>query len=257
MRVAVVTPYFKEPDDYLQKCISSVRDQTLECTHILVADGHPRDNLRDRIQHIRLPLAHSDGGATPRTIGALSAITQGFDAIAFLDADNWFYPNHIEHMVRVHRQTGAVVCTAARNFHRLDGSMMQKDTHTDGHNYVDANCYFFTRRSFGIMHLWAIKPRQIALLTDAFMPKIFQAHRLKHVHSEEPTVAYRTDYADHYRRAGEAPPPNAYDKSELRAAQKWWADLDAKTRESWMRYMLDGKLFGDDPAADLFGGSSA
>jgi len=42
MRVAVVTPYYKEPEAWLARCLTSVREQTYPVTHLVVADGHPQ-----------------------------------------------------------------------------------------------------------------------------------------------------------------------------------------------------------------------
>ena len=76
LKVAVVTPYFREPDAWLTQGIASVAAQTYPCTHILVADGFPRaDLVPNTAQHIVLPQAHGDNGNTPRAIGSLSAIS--------------------------------------------------------------------------------------------------------------------------------------------------------------------------------------
>ena len=91
MKVAVITPYHKVPTDWLVQCLESVRSQTYTSTHILVADGIPQDVVDTYgVQHLVLPRCHGDYGDTPRAIGSISAIGQGFDAIAWLDADNWF-----------------------------------------------------------------------------------------------------------------------------------------------------------------------
>ena len=41
-RYAFVTPYYKEARDCLERCVASVRRQTVRADHILVADGFPR-----------------------------------------------------------------------------------------------------------------------------------------------------------------------------------------------------------------------
>src|SRR5271166_697694 len=102
LKVAVVTPYHREPTEWLAQCIAGVAAQTYPCTHILVADGFPRPDLvPPAAQHIQLPRAHADNGNTPRAIGSISAIGEGFDAIAYLDADNWHEPGFIEAMVKL------------------------------------------------------------------------------------------------------------------------------------------------------------
>lgn len=41
MKIAVVTPYHGEPEEWLRQCHDSVRGQTMACQHIMVADGRP------------------------------------------------------------------------------------------------------------------------------------------------------------------------------------------------------------------------
>src|SRR5262245_29299152 len=100
-RVAVVTPYYQEKLEVLRDCLASVAKQTFRCDHFVVADGHPQE-LVTPAEHIILPRAHHDNGNTARAIGSLSAMNQDYDAVAYLDADNWYYPNHIESMVLLH-----------------------------------------------------------------------------------------------------------------------------------------------------------
>jgi glycosyltransferase involved in cell wall biosynthesis len=38
---------------------------------------------------------HRDDGNTPWCFGAISARNQGFDAVAYLDSDNWYAPDRI------------------------------------------------------------------------------------------------------------------------------------------------------------------
>ena len=66
MRCAVVTPYHTEPLSMLRRAHDSVRSQGVAVTHVLVADGHPREELDswDAV-HLRLPTSHGDNGNTP------------------------------------------------------------------------------------------------------------------------------------------------------------------------------------------------
>lgn len=91
MKVAVITPYYKESLDILQKCHESVKKQNHPSLHVMVADGFPVDDISQwDCNHIILPLGHNDIGSTPRLLGSYHAIGLGYDAIAFLDADNWY-----------------------------------------------------------------------------------------------------------------------------------------------------------------------
>ena len=125
MRVAVITPYYKEPNELLEQCRASVLDQTVACDQVFVADGFPNAVVGGwHAKHFILPNAHGDAGNMGRVIGSLSAFAQGYDAVAFLDADNWYRPDHIQRLLELHRRTGAAVCTSRRSMHRADGSYM-------------------------------------------------------------------------------------------------------------------------------------
>ena len=152
-------------------CYASVAGQTYPCRHFLVADGNSDAGIAGRpVEHLILARPHSDNGNTPRAIGSLSAMNQGYDAIAYLDADNWYYPNHIEAMVNLHRSTRAAVCTASRSIHRLDGSFMYADTQEcDGRSLVDTSCLFITRTAFRLLPIWAMMPRELAPICDRIL----------------------------------------------------------------------------------------
>lgn len=210
MKIAVVTPYFNESDDYLRTCHESVMAQTHACTHFMVSDGRPRALIDSwNVQHLRLPTGCADYGDTPRGVGSVLAIGQGFDAIAYLDADNWYYPEHVSTLVAAHRHSGAAVVSATRNLHRLDGTLLGKCNDCDGENFVDVNCFFLTRPAFRVVQAWWMMPSHLHPLDDRVLFAYVRRLRLSHKHCAVPTVAYRTAFAFHYKRAGEQPPPGA------------------------------------------------
>jgi glycosyltransferase involved in cell wall biosynthesis len=238
-RVAVITPYYREAPGVLHDCLASVARQTHPCTHFLVADGHPQDlTVNWPVEHIILPRAHRDVGNTARAIGSLSAMNQGFDAIAFLDADNWYYPQHIELLVALHRATGAVVCSATRTIHRLDGSLMYQDGESNGRDHVDTSCLFLVRPAFRVLPVWAMMPPQLGPLGDRFFWRSIQGHGYRTAHSLISTVGFRTHYQVHYQVLGERPPPGTKSIAETTGvAYRWWMSLPAEERDSWSRYL--------------------
>ncbi len=147
MKVAIVTPYHVEPLDILKRAHDSVVAQTVSCTHYMVADGHARDEVDTwTVRHIRLPGEHGNNGNTPRAIGSLDAVGLGFDAIAFLDADDWYEPDHIEGLLAHHRETGANLLTRGRVIHAIDGSvMLPEGERGDGTETADTSTLLFTR----------------------------------------------------------------------------------------------------------------
>jgi glycosyltransferase involved in cell wall biosynthesis len=240
LRVAVITPYYREPLTMLRQCHDSVRTQTYPCTHFLIADGHPQEEISTwSAQHLILPQAHSDNGNTPRAIGSLSAMNQGFDAIAYLDADNWFYPNHVDLMLSQQRETGAAVCTASRSIHRWDGSLMYIDTHEcNGKSHVDTSCLFLTRAAYRVLPIWAMMPSQLGPICDTIIWQAIQARQLPTAHQNRPTVAFRTQYQVHYQNIGEPAPADVKsNEASTGQAARWWHSLPEDVRNDWSRFL--------------------
>ncbi len=213
MRVAVVTPYFETPRDWFEQCHRSVMAQTHPCTHIVVADGAPEDYVGGwEAQHIMLDVNHADYGDTPRAIGSVAAIGQQFDAIAYLDADNWYTPDHIASLVELHRETDADVCISSRTMNHLDGSELGPCLETDGAFFADTSCLMLTRPAFRVAGAWAMFEPQLHPICDRMMMHVIRQHQLKRAFSGKTTVAFRTAYKGMYRLYGVTPPPGA-DKS--------------------------------------------
>jgi len=207
MKVAVITPYFNTPIEWLHQCHLSVKAQTYPCTHFIIADGDPLDIVDSwDVQHIKLPVNISDYGDTPRGVGSVAAIGQGFDAIAYLDADNWYDPDHVNTLMALHKKTGAAVLTSARNLHRLDGTLLGKCPEVDGENFVDTNCLLLTRAAFNIIQVWWMMDPQYHPIDDRVVWANIKSNDLSTAHSVKATAAYRTAFTFHYLRYGENPP---------------------------------------------------
>lgn len=232
LRVALVTPYCGESADVLAQCLASVAAQTERCTHIVVGDGASNEGVRDfEVQHIVLPERHRDAGDTPRAIGAMSAIAQGFDAIGFLDGDNWLSPEHVATMCDLHAETGAQVMIARRSLHRLDGTLLRpRGEAGDGVDHVDTNCLFLTSAAFRMVPVWAMMPKRLHLAGDRMVWSTIQALGYQIARAERVTVHYRTGFREHYEESGETPPSAAKDAKEVRASMRWWNELGQEKR---------------------------
>ena len=212
MKIAVVTPTFRTPEAVLKQCVDSVWAQSRACTHILVADGDEPVGLPphdERSQLIRLPKAHGDVGNAGRAIGSVSAICQGFDAIAYLDADNWFDPDHLASMVQAHETTGAAVCSSTRKLWQPDGAWLGICPEVDGESFVDTNCLFLTRAAFATIAAWYLAPESLKHVGDRVLWNTVKSNGLTRHHVRHPSVNYRTRYASHYRHFGKQPPVGA------------------------------------------------
>jgi len=71
MKIAIITPYFKESLDILKQCYNSFVAQQVNADHYSVADGFPRNEINSwEVKHIILEKSHDDNGNTPRGIGS-------------------------------------------------------------------------------------------------------------------------------------------------------------------------------------------
>jgi len=207
-KIAVITPYYKESLETLSKCMTSVGHQTHNHVyHFMVADGYPNEVVEKLswIKHITLP-NNADFGDTPRGVGAAVASAQGYDYIAFLDADCWYEPNHLETMLGVMKEANVDVVTCPRNLYREDGSWMCVDEESDGYNFNDTNCYLFGPTAHHLARNWMFKSRADCAVGDRHMWANVKAHNVRVARSLKPTVNYSTRVVQHYKAVGEVPP---------------------------------------------------
>jgi glycosyltransferase involved in cell wall biosynthesis len=209
MKVAVITPYYKESPEVLKRCMDSVANQThADIIHVMVADGYPSDYVINRaegntkIMHIVIPNTN-DGGSTPRGIGAAVIAQKECDAIAFLDADCWYDSDHIETALSVMTEHKPIV-TIGRYLHRLDWSMLSLDPESDGLSFNDTSCYLIARSAFQSIWAWLFLDRKHGPVCDRvvwhYIPKQYT------IRSPKSTVHFITRYAVHYLYYKEIPP---------------------------------------------------
>ncbi|MEB3318921.1 MAG: glycosyltransferase family 2 protein [Cyanobacteriota bacterium] len=209
-RVAVVTPYHQEPLEMLRRCHASVRAQDVACTHVLVADGPGYGELAGWFcRHIVLGVGHADNGSTPRSIGALAAMNEGYDCIAFLDADNWLAPDHLRRAIATQAAGGFDVVFSGRHIVFPNGLRLTVQPEEErGHRHADTSCMVLFEPAFSSLALWAQMPRLLAPLCDRVVFRQLMArHRCGWTGA--PTLFYETWYAGHFLAAGLLPPRNA------------------------------------------------
>ena len=173
MKIAIVTPHFDESLHVLNRCVRSVAQQEGpdSVTQFLVSDGSPLDRhifagAIDGVRPLELGASHDDTGNTARACGAICAMAEGFDAIGFLDADNWLEPDHCNMMARLALRPSVDarvplpgVVVAQRILHRPDGSSMHVDRDdSNGTDHADTNCLFVMRSAFYVLPLWGALP---------------------------------------------------------------------------------------------------
>jgi len=227
-RYGVITPYYREDRAILERCLASVSAQTVAADHILVADGFPQDWIDSAgVRHIRLDRAHGDYGNVARGIAAQIAVAEKYDAIAFLDADNWYRDDHLEVcLAAAAALPRAPYVIAQRDFVRLDGSVMPLPRSEDypAGDHVDTNCYLFLPASYGQLHYWCSLPREFSSVGDRLFRQVLKARLGPPALAERKTVAYTCLFEGVYRAIGEAPPPGAKPGVDWRPALTWLAE---------------------------------
>jgi glycosyltransferase involved in cell wall biosynthesis len=228
VKVAVITPYYKETEQILRQAHESVLRQTHPCRHFMIADGYPNPAFATSadVEHVTLPLANADNGNTPRAFGGLLAKSYGFDAVAYLDADNWFEPTHIEQMVAEHLRTKAPLIGCKRQFCDLDGKLMPiTEPDEDANRHVDTSCWLVFRPAFAMLQTW-LMPKQLSPICD----RIFYTKALHERYSifltNARTVVFRTQYAYHYQLAGWPVPEGAKGSEEFTECNRFLLSVD-------------------------------
>ncbi|WP_186587210.1 glycosyltransferase [Synechococcus sp. A15-28] len=222
-RVAVITPYYKEPLAQLRQCHDSVLAQSEPCLHVLVADGHRRRRINHwRAEHVRLPRSHGDIGSTPRLIGSYHAIGLGVDAVAFLDGDNWYRPDHIASLLAEMDQHQADFVSSSRTLCRLDGTVMGPCPLTDPERFIDTNAMLFGRGSFHLLHQWVLMPPYGHLIGDRIMLHHLKNAGLKRQHLNQVSVFYRCAKAGLYRQMKEPIPEGVQPRPDYETSFRQW-----------------------------------
>jgi hypothetical protein len=234
-RYCVVTPYFREDRATLSRCIDSVRGLTVAADHILVADGHPKPWMDDApVRHVTLDRPHADYGDFARGAGALMAVAEVYDGILFLDADNWFEPDHLETCLAAARQAPDCAFVAAQrklirpNGTRIPGRLEEQPQE----DHVDTNCYLLLPSVYHLVHRWCTIPRELALIGDRLFYKALRQEGLPFAVAPRPTVNYLCLFREIYLLNGETPPPEAKPNVQPAHLQRW---LDARSPEEHAR----------------------
>ena len=245
-QVAVITPYCSEPLEMIRRCHDSVLAQERPCTHFLVADGpgHPEMAAWD-CRSIVLGCSHADNGNTPRSLGALAAMNEGFDCIAFLDADNWLAPDHLRRVIDTQASGGYDVVFSGRHIVFPDGRRLtQLPEEERSHRHADTSAMVLFEPAFSSLALWAQMPRLYAPLCDRV---VFQQLMARHRcgWTDAPTLLFETWYAGHFLAAGLLPPRNAKFLA-LQPAAAWEEAAEAFRRRSTTPVYAGAEGIGPD-----------
>jgi len=160
----------------------------------------------------------------PRGIGSFLAESWGYDAVAYLDADNWFEPDHIEKMLQAHVETSCPVIACKRTFHELDGTRMNIwEAEEEAQLHADTSCWFITRSAFSLFRAWFM-PKPLAPVCDRvfFQKTVFDQFRI--CFTPWRSVAFRTQYTAHYRDAKMPAPSGCKDSPDYEGLRRYVAE---------------------------------
>lgn len=231
---AVVTPYCTEDASVIARCIASVKRQSAPAVHFLVSDGRAQNWIdRERVRHVKLGRTHGDYGNAARGVGGLLAAAEGFRCIAFLDADNWYEPDHLEQCMEAAAGCPAADCdyvVARRRWMRPDESFIDApDEPVERH--VDTNCLVLLPGSHHLISLWASMPRQLSAIGDRIFYAALRSRGLRSAVVPRATVNYLCLWEYVYRQKGEAPPPGAKPVIDTSPIADWLRSLSPRELE--------------------------
>ncbi|MEK9940540.1 MAG: glycosyltransferase [Methylotenera sp.] len=206
-KIAVVTAYAKEPLEILQKCIASVKKQTVPCVHILVADGFANDVIAQQsgedLLHIALP---ENIGFNQCGVGIELAFAMGFEAVAILDADNWYEPDHIETSLISINDKNADVVFAKRKVVFPDGEVLSVEDPQDNTGaFADTNCMVLTNKVAALTPIWLMWPKVFGAGEDRAVSICTRMLNFNVLMNPHETVWYQTNWAHHYKLQNKKP----------------------------------------------------
>lgn len=223
MRIWVVTPVYKPNEEWLDRCLLSVRGQTVdEVRHLLVVDGTGYVPPAG-VEVMQLEKNHNDFGDTPRHIGIQRGMSEGADVIALLDDDNWFEPDHIETAIAVHRVAGAALVATRRNMiHVARGTSMGVCNDSGLGQFADTSTMVYFPASFPHLSIWG----QIEDWQHAIDDRVVWTHLQKHAGEAaltgKPTLNYRCTHAIHYQQFGLPVPDGVKSDDRVEKAVERW-----------------------------------
>jgi hypothetical protein len=204
---AVITAYYKEPIEVIQRAISSVKQMDpdlYEVRHYLIADGYPQTQLINTHKfHFILNQSHSDYGDTPRLVGSMIAIREGATGLMFLDADNIIYPNHLKLCREKYINEDSNIILTKRDWLHTNGSQLNyKSEEDENYSHVDTGCFTFFDEAIFEVFKWALIPKELSAFGDRYFWNLLRSSRENYGATGLPTVGYTCTWRDVYEKLG-------------------------------------------------------
>lgn len=120
--ISVIVPVYKVPQEYLDRCVKSICNQTLKNIEIILVDDGSPDNCGDLCNHYalydsRIVVIHKKNGGLCSARNAGYFVARG-KWITFVDGDDWIEPDACEKLydVAIKYQVEVVMCNVYRDY---------------------------------------------------------------------------------------------------------------------------------------------
>lgn len=233
---AVITAYYKEPLEVIQRAISSVKNMdpsSFEIRHYLIADGYPQAELLNTHKfHFTLNQSHSDFGDTPRLVGSMIAIREGATGLMFLDADNIVYSNHLKLCCEKYINDESNIILTKRDWLHINGSQLNfKSEEDENYSHVDTGCFTFFDEAIFEIFKWALIPKELSGFGDRYFWNLLRSSRKNFGATGLPTVGYTCTWRDVYEKLGLEIPDDVPDqKLDMDFQRKFFDGLSNQKR---------------------------
>ena len=130
-RFSVIVPVFNG-GRFVDRAIESILAQTYRAVEIVIVDDGSTDNTRQVVARygaqVRYLASSNRGVSAARNLGAAAAIG---DWLAFLDADDWYFPERLQwHAELIARDPSLDFLTGDYEYRREDGSLISRSMET-------------------------------------------------------------------------------------------------------------------------------
>ena len=195
--LTVVTSAYLERKEVIGRNISSVQVQDCcsHLQHLVIWDGisnlecidQPYDTNQTN-SRLKVRYNHDDYGDYIRRLGTRLAIKQNSTAVTYLDADNYWSPDHWVTVNRTRANSQKKIIISGRRLIHENG----KETEDFTKDFFDTNTITLFGEAKKIGLLWGRYPREMSLVGDRIISKYIQKHFSNEIaYTDEATVNYR------------------------------------------------------------------
>lgn len=195
--LTIVTPAYLESAQVFHQNIRGVQQQEriFPWQHLVVWDGITNLECNDQTHaanetacFLKVRYNHNDYGDYIRRLGTKLAIKQNSTAVTYLDADNYWSPNHWATVNQTRASSQKNIIISGRRLIHENG----KETEDFTKGFFDTNTITLFGDAKKIGLLWGRYPRQMSLIGDRIISKYIQTHFADDIaYTNEATVNYR------------------------------------------------------------------